>query len=225
GEWNPGNARILEAVEVEGKKITNVREIGFGRTLIVPTKDDLKLPADQFISRQRPALRHLRQAYMPNGDPVWVAPRAGVVSVFIDGVLLEGLEPSENPYYKLNYVPIDLIENVEIYEPLLGGIMVYITSRKTPLSFGPGSGITSMLAQGYLWPRQFYQPKYESPDSTNLTADHRQILHWDPNVRTNSNGVAEVRFFNSDGAKRFRVVAEGIANGKPGAGWWVLESE
>src|SRR5690606_30158362 len=160
-------------------RITNKREIGFGRTLIVPTRDDLKLPSDQFISRHRAALRFLRPINMPNGDPpVWVAPGIGVVMIYIDGVLVEGIEPSENPYYKLNSVPIDWIENVVIYEPPMGGITIYITTRTIPQSFGPGKGVATMVARGYDVPRQFYQPKYPSQDSTNLTPDHRQTLHW-----------------------------------------------
>lgn len=218
GEWNPDNTRMLEAVEVQGNRITNTGEVGFGRTLIVPTRDDLKLPSDQFISRQRAPLRFLRQMNMPNGDPpVWVAPGIGVVTIYVDGVLVEGIEPSENPYYKLNMVPIDWIENVVIHEPPLGGIMIYITTRKTPQSFGPGKGIASMVVRGYHAPRQFYQPKYPSADSVDNTPDHRQTLLWDPNVRTNLNGEAVVTFYNSDGAKSFRVVVEGIKEGKPGA--------
>lgn len=218
GEWDPGTARMLEAVEVEGNRITNNREIGFGRTLIVPTRDDLKLSSDQFISRQRSALRFLRPINMPNGDPpVWAAPGIGVVMIYIDGVLVEGIEPSENPYYKLNSVPIDWIENVVIYEPPMGGITIYITTRTIPQSFGPGKGVATMVARGYDVPRQFYQPKYPSQDSTNLAPDHRQTLHWEPVIQTDSNGEAVIRFYNSDGAKRFRVVVNGIANGTPGA--------
>ena len=69
---------------------------------------------------------------------------------------------------------------------------------------------------GYHKPSEFYSPKYGT-EFDNLVIDTRSSLFWDPEVRTDGNGIARVKFYNSDKLSRFYVVVEGISpNGKIG---------
>jgi hypothetical protein len=68
---------------------------------------------------------------------------------------------------------------------------------------------------GYSVIRKFYSPKYETQQQSQINDDFRNTLYWNPVVRTDSAGLAQVSFYNSDQAGDVIIVAEGIdANGK-----------
>jgi hypothetical protein len=62
---------------------------------------------------------------------------------------------------------------------------------------------------GYAVAREFYSPKYEENKATSLS-DKRATLYWNPLVSTDASGQAKVEFFNSDSARRYLIVVEGI---------------
>ncbi|MEO1033500.1 MAG: TonB-dependent receptor plug domain-containing protein [Bacteroidota bacterium] len=59
-------------------------------------------------------------------------------------------------------------------------------------------------------PRHFYMPKYDGNQLPEERTDFRQTIYWNPVVQTNSDGVAELEFFNSDAVTSFHITAEGI---------------
>ena len=59
-------------------------------------------------------------------------------------------------------------------------------------------------------PRNFYIPKYDSDLLPEERTDFRQTIYWNPVVQTNSEGLAELEFYNSDAVTSFKVSAEGI---------------
>ncbi|NLR77902.1 TonB-dependent receptor plug domain-containing protein [Chitinophaga eiseniae] len=68
----------------------------------------------------------------------------------------------------------------------------------------------------YTVARRFYAPHYANTETDERT-DFRETIYWNPVVQTDKEGVATLRFYNSDAATTFRAIAEGIAwNGKPG---------
>ncbi|MBK6825439.1 MAG: hypothetical protein IPG86_00385 [Chitinophagaceae bacterium] len=62
---------------------------------------------------------------------------------------------------------------------------------------------------GYIIPRDFPEPDYSKAE-TKVEKDNRKSLLWKPYLAV-ENGVAELRFFNNDRAKKLKVIAEGIA--------------
>lgn len=65
--------------------------------------------------------------------------------------------------------------------------------------------------------RVFPKPDY-SAGFTGVRSDFRDTVHWEPSVRTDKWGNAEVRFYMSDAVTSFRVTAEGVAGGFAGHG-------
>ena len=60
---------------------------------------------------------------------------------------------------------------------------------------------------GYSVPYGFYSPEY--PDGPVLgDVDYRRTLYWNPNVVTNNEGEATVRFYNTPHCKRIEISAE-----------------
>lgn len=71
---------------------------------------------------------------------------------------------------------------------------------------------------GYYTAREFYVPKYDRDDADLGRIDRRSTIYWNPNIQTDQDGRAELRFFNSDIASHLQVVLEGIgSNGQIGS--------
>ncbi len=63
---------------------------------------------------------------------------------------------------------------------------------------------------GYHRPLEFYSPTYGT-EFDDLVEDMRSCVYWNPSVKTDSNGKALIRFYNSEEASTYYVVAEGIS--------------
>lgn len=72
----------------------------------------------------------------------------------------------------------------------------------------PKTNIIDMVPLGYVKEREFYSPKYDTPDSKN-TNDYRTTIYWNPDVVLNEEGMATLEFYNGDGNGKYKVVVEG----------------
>jgi hypothetical protein len=74
-------------------------------------------------------------------------------------------------------------------------------------------GIITYTPEGYCVRKEFYIPPYDKPAvKQNPTPDLRTAIYWNPLVRTNEDGRAEISFFTADNAKSYSYVLEGIGN-------------
>ena len=130
----------------------------------------------------------------------------------------------------INSLSTSDIESVEIFkgnEAAIfgnsGGVIAIYTKRADPNykgpKTGPAPGIATVRLPGFYAAREFYSPRY-SALLTNPPADARvSTLYWNPEVRTNARGEAEVHFFTADGSGTFEAMAEGLGrSGQPGRG-------
>lgn len=77
------------------------------------------------------------------------------------------------------------------------------------------SGMLSGQLVGYSISRKFYSPDYETKATDENKKDLRSTIYWNPILRTDSAGMANVSFFNGDESGEMQVVVEGItSNGK-----------
>lgn len=132
---------------------------------------------------------------------------------FLDGVLVES--------DFITGLPSSWFEKVEAVRMAPGrmgvgpGIFFYTKRGETQKKILDGLGMKSSEIIGYSVIRQFYPPVYESQQPPEIKNDFRSTLYWNPIVRTDSTGVAQVSFYNSDEAGNMQVVVEGItADGK-----------
>ncbi|MBD2768744.1 TonB-dependent receptor plug domain-containing protein [Hymenobacter sp. BT664] len=130
----------------------------------------------------------------------------------------------------INTLPSSDIESVEIFKGAeaaifggTGGAIAIYTKRANPDYKGadqsPAPGIATVKLPGFYQAREFYQPRYNAL-LTNPPVDPRtSTLYWNPAVRTNAKGEAELHFFTADGSGSFQAVAEGLSqNGQPAQG-------
>ncbi|OGX87538.1 TonB-dependent receptor plug domain-containing protein [Hymenobacter glacialis] len=107
-----------------------------------------------------------------------------------------------------------------------GGAIAIYTKRADPNykgSAAPAPGIATVRVPGFYAAREFYQPRYNAL-LTNPPADPRtSTIYWNPTVRTNARGEAELYFFTADDGGTFQAVAEGVsADGRPAQGTGTL---
>jgi len=73
--------------------------------------------------------------------------------------------------------------------------------------------IKTILPLGYQNTVEFYAPKYDTPQKRDApTPDLRTTIHWQPDVRTDSAGVASFDFYTADDPVSYTVIIEGLTN-------------
>jgi hypothetical protein len=72
-------------------------------------------------------------------------------------------------------------------------------------------GVFSIQPQGFYKAREFYSPVYDVSGAVSKS-DLRTTIYWKPDVTTDANGNASLKYFNADGTGNYRVVIEGIDN-------------
>ncbi|NRD18699.1 TonB-dependent receptor plug domain-containing protein [Winogradskyella eckloniae] len=104
-----------------------------------------------------------------------------------------------------------------------GAYGVIVISTKDGLSYGNKKRLNNHKYNNYAIhqfynyntinvnePNTFYMPKYEGTALPEERTDFRQTIYWNPVVQTNSEGIAELEFYNSDAITSFKIIAEGI---------------
>ena len=70
---------------------------------------------------------------------------------------------------------------------------------------------------GYSVQKEFYVPAYDNPDvRISAIPDLRTTIYWNPVIRTDRAGRAEVRFFAADNPGSYSYIVEGIGDNKVG---------
>jgi hypothetical protein len=131
----------------------------------------------------------------------------------LDGSVVDKDLISDIPAGK--FKKVEILKNGFVYGNPKGGAVCFFT-KKGAFTRAPNSiGMKSSTIIGYSVIRKFYSPKYETQQQSQINDDFRNTLYWNPVVRTDSAGLAQVSFYNSDQAGDVIIVAEGIdANGK-----------
>lgn len=88
------------------------------------------------------------------------------------------------------------------------GIVFFTTDWRPKVKSSVGF---SRLRTGYSLTKEFYAPAYDVPDQDRKMVDLRSTIYWKPNLITDQNGNASMRFFTADEPGKYLVTVEGIA--------------
>lgn len=124
-------------------------------------------------------------------------------------------------YDKYKYIRLEAIKSIYISEDLgsmcdyadpminpfdidkLYGCAVFIeTYPDGEIPVDAGKGVRKTRLEGYSKVREFYNPDYSMLEPE---PDYRRTLYWNPNLYTNENGEAAVRFYNNGTAGDFQA--------------------
>jgi hypothetical protein len=93
-----------------------------------------------------------------------------------------------------------------------GAIMIYTKKQSDEIRKMNGmSDFDHYVFNGYSITREFNAPDYKDKGRARPT-DNRVTLYWCHDLNTDSNGVLKFKFYNSDRAKKFRVIIQGMDN-------------
>lgn len=91
-----------------------------------------------------------------------------------------------------------------------GRIMLTSKTGNIPLP-RESSLIATQTPLGCARYQEFYQPRYETEtQKANLQPDNRITIHWQPNLKLNNQGKANISFYTGDRVTFYTVVIEGI---------------
>ena len=124
------------------------------------------------------------------------------------------------------YWRADMFESVEVLSPndattLYGiefncGAVMLKTKKFTPQEI-PDASVQVIHPEGYCVRKEFYVPAYDKPEvKQDKTLDLRTTIYWNPVIRTDNAGKAEVSFFTADNTGTYSYVLEGIGDNKIG---------
>ncbi len=146
---------------------------------------------------------HTASAYMRNF-------LVKVPQYYLDGVIVEGdfLEGMPANWFD----KVEAIRMAPIAQGFGPALFFYTKRGETHKKEFEGMGMKSAQIIGYSVFRRFYSPVYETQQPVDDKKDFRSTLYWNPVVRTDSTGVAQVSFFNSDETGNMQIVVEGITS-------------
>jgi hypothetical protein len=152
-----------------------------------------------------------------------------VTLVVIDGIPVKHYEysfiPSIQPSEVKSFEIIEYAKNfMSLYcdaapngcgpnSPSMGNVIAIYTNVGKGLSgVRPTVGIKTTAIPVFSYTREFYAPKYDQlkPEDW-LKPDLRTLVHWAPNIKSDSTGKSSATFFNSDNTGTIQVVVEAIS--------------
>ncbi|MDL2282493.1 hypothetical protein LJC44_05240 [Parabacteroides sp. OttesenSCG-928-G06] len=135
-------------------------------------------------------------------------------------------EQTEMDYFKYKLVRLEAIKSIYISENY-SSIYKYADPRFTmsdvmdiyscavfietypegQIPTDAGKGVRKTTLDGYNHPAEFYNPDYSvlPPEP-----DYRRTLYWNPMVMPDSDGKAQIRFYNNSRCRKFSISAEAI---------------
>lgn len=146
------------------------------------------------------------------------------------------------PLVLLDGVPVS-VQKIMTYDPLKMRVLQVVTDRYITGNF-TFDGIVSFTTyhgdltdlkldnkavildyDGLQLQREFYAPVYETPEqAASRLPDFRNVLHWAPDIQTDTNGKAAVQFYTSDLKGKYVAILQGMdSNGHAGTHTFTFE--
>jgi hypothetical protein len=97
----------------------------------------------------------------------------------------------------------------------MGAITVYLKKYDETSATNISATYNRFAFSGFSVTREFSSPDYGNKPFDKSISDIRSTLYWNPHLMPDGQGKMTFHFYNSDKAKRFRIIFEGIdGNGR-----------
>jgi hypothetical protein len=101
--------------------------------------------------------------------------------------------------------------NTAIYGPDgYWGVVHVTTMRGSSAPINPSTNNARIKNAGFTTMKEFYSPNYDDPKIKQQIYDLRSTIYWNPNVKTDINGNANISFFNAGTPGNYRITIEGM---------------
>ncbi len=110
-------------------------------------------------------------------------------------------------------IPVDDVAMVQVFSNnsngKTGGALAIYTKRGEGAKASGYTDLNILKVEGFTPVKEFYSPNYA--ESNDIYKDERSTIYWNPYLQTDKNiGNIHLSFFNSDNAKKYRIVVEGL---------------
>ncbi len=93
-----------------------------------------------------------------------------------------------------------------------GGTIIAIYTKSGSINPSPPrTDIAHIIPLGFQKHVEFYAPKYDTP-KMDTKPDLRTTIHWQPNLTTDEDGKATLRFYTADALSTYSIVIEGVTD-------------
>jgi len=121
----------------------------------------------------------------------------------------------------LSMIPVQDVDEIEVIKDGTAAIfgmrggngVIMITTKRGEISSVRDLqfNIKKITPLGYQVTKKFYSPQYDTRDKkSDANPDLRTTIYWDPSVKTDADGTADINFYTSDGSTSYSVIIEGI---------------
>ncbi|MFN0014084.1 MAG: carboxypeptidase regulatory-like domain-containing protein, partial [Saprospiraceae bacterium] len=134
--------------------------------------------------------------------------RSNATNYYIDGIRLSG--------------PMPPLQDLEIKEFVGNGLPAeygtkadrddFLEKKKIAASPSRQAEKPVIRTERFSRAREFFVPRHDLQPRPETRTDFRSTIFWNPSVRTDSYGWAQVEFYASDAVTNFRATLEGIAD-------------
>ncbi len=146
-------------------------------------------------------------------------------------VLLDGVPQFDNGnkithYSALKVKELEIVEDKYYLGPAtLNGIASFTTYKGDLEGFPLDTAATIMDYDALQLKREFYSPTYKTKDELeSRLPDFRNVLYWEPELKTDENGRQQVSFYTSDQPGKYAVVLQGLSSsGRAGSKVFMIE--
>jgi hypothetical protein len=102
-------------------------------------------------------------------------------------------------------------------EGLVAGAVIVISlkdEKERMREIESSIAFAKIMELGWKKPDEFYAPKYEAGHHSDTTTnpDLRTTIYWNPSIKTDEYGTANVRFYTADKSTLYDVTLEGVGN-------------
>lgn len=222
---------LLDAVEVTTKS-EEISSVSSLKRLYGPASSTINISGDQNLEN----MQHPLQLIQGRVAGVQVTGSANRWKVTVRGV--NSIISGTDPLILVNNIPMDIsaldfinvkdIDAVQVYKgadtAIFGfrganGVIAFYT--KTNVKIDPIQSqrqVRNFNQTGYQSYREFYAPMYEIKRPEHVKPDRRITIYWEPLIKTDSTGKAQVIFYNHDLTTTVTGKVEGISTtGIPGS--------
>lgn len=219
-KYNYENGKMsvtLKDVVITAKKVDKNKKIREDRGAMYNTPD-YSFDDEKELSRATSILTLLQRApgvtLDQGGTGVLIRNQTPLIMVDNMEYSMESLQTINPSDVKLIDIVKDVAE-VSMYGPKgsNGVICIYMKrgNEKTQEPVELGRHQKEILPLGYSLPAQFYVPKYQAEvNKRDPTPDLRSTIYWNPMIKSDANGAADLFFFTADSPGTYTITAEGV---------------
>jgi len=145
-------------------------------------------------------------------DKISQARLNGTPLVLIDGVPVFDIDKFINDYDPLKIYKLEVVKRKYFFGyKSFDGILAFTTYKGDLAGYELDRNAIVLNYEGLQLQRRFYSPEYENEEQlNNHLPDFRNLLYWNPEIKTNSQGNQEEEFYTSDLPGKYAMMVQGI---------------